>query len=120
MATALGDLGRVHTVHGIVTYSSGVPSITSNDADIGVTDTGTGDVLVTWGVTWAAAPTIMVSALKGTHSITTHNNVEVETNVVASCNFHWLEHVDASGNTSPDPADDEEIHFVAFGTVTSL
>lgn len=116
----LAELGRSHIVAGKITYSSGVPSISSNDADASVADTGTGNCIVTWGVVWGAAPIVVCSALKGTHSATTHNNVLAEAASTTVVEFRWLEHVDASASTSPDPADDEEIHFVAVGIATAL
>ena len=116
MGSSLLDmLGDYHVVWGKITYASGVPALASNDASATVADTGTGNCIVTFGEAFRTAPAVLCSGIKGTHSDTTHNNVICEAFTTTTVEFRWLEHVDASANTSPDPADDEAIHFLCIG-----
>ncbi len=119
---SLGDLGRSHITQGKLTFSSGAATLVSNDADASVADTGTGNYTVTFGTIWSAAPTVIAQAVKATHSITVHNSVIVERVSTTVVEFRWLQQnaADATGNTSPNPADTEEIHFTATGIATAL
>ena len=100
------NMGQLHIVTGRITYLSGVPSLTTNDDSASVTDTAEGDVRIPYDA-FLTPPQIFCSALKGTHSATTHNNVALEQISITNADFRWLEHVDGSASTSPDPADDE-------------
>jgi hypothetical protein len=89
-SSVLHNLNELHIVQGRITYSSGVPSVTSNDGSLTVTDTGAGDVRITYAA-FLTAPQVIASPLKGTHSATTHNAVSVETVSTTTCDFRWME-----------------------------
>lgn len=85
------NVGQLHIVYGRVTYSSGTPTLTSNDGSASVADTGTGNAIVTFGQAFLSAPQIMCSALKGTHSATTQNSVTCEQATTTTAEFRWME-----------------------------
>ncbi len=91
-SSVLANLGTLHIVTGRITYSTGTPSLTSNDPTATVADTGTGNATVTFGQAFSAAPQIFVEALKATHSATTHNTVICEQATTTTAEFRWLEH----------------------------
>ena len=117
-SSALDQLGQLHIVTGRITYSSGVPSLSSNDASASVADTGTGNCTVTFGEAFLSAPQVVASYLKATHDAADQDTVTIEQATTTTVEFRTLLTNDAgaaSNVTSPDPADGDGIMFIAVG-----
>ncbi len=115
----LNNLGSLHIVTGTITVNSGTWALTTNDATCTLTDIGAGNVSVTFGENFLAAPTVVASFLKATHEAAVVKDVLVELVNVSTAEFvvHSLDDSGA-GETdiaTVDPDDDDGFMFVAIG-----
>ena len=117
---SLGDLGRGHMVQGKMTYSSGVPTLVSNDADATAATSEAGLTTITWGTIWSAAPTVTFQYVKATHSDEQSHHIVMTSVSTTTCIIRIIGHNDGAENTNPDPADTDEVHFIAIGIATAL
>lgn len=118
-SSALSNLGNLHIVTGRVTYTTGVPALSSNDGSATIADTGTGNATVTFGTPFLSAPRVFAQYVKATHSAAQIHTVTVEQVTTTVAEFRVLLADDTGAGTtdvtSPDPADADGFDFIAIG-----
>jgi len=112
--SSLADsLGTGHVVSGLVTASAGTDAVlTSNDASAVLTQTATGNYLITFGEPFLAAPAVTVEVIKPTFSTTIGYSAQllsVATNSVA-VNLYTT-----TGTTVACALADMDFTFIAVG-----
>jgi hypothetical protein len=115
----LDTLTNLHIVTGTVLFTTGVPTLTSNDASLTIADTGEGNWIFTWTAPWVAAPVVFASVLKGTHVILELDQIHVSSVTTTTFEVQYQRATTGAAGVTDvaiqDPDDDEGFMILVIG-----